>query len=482
MLTILGLGPGDGRYLTREALELLEESQEIYLRTARHPAAADLPAHLAFHSFDHLYEAAEAFDAIYTEIVAAVLALAAERDIVYAVPGHPFMGEATVIELTARAREAGIPLRTVAGLSYVEPCLAAVGQDGMEGVQLFDALDLVTQNYPQLSPDRPVLVGQVYNRLLAGELKLGLTAVYPDDHPVALIHAAGTAEERVEHLPLYAIDQGEAIAHLTSLFIYPLPRKSDMAALAEVVATLRGPNGCPWDQEQTPLSLREGFLEEVYEVLEALEKEDSDHLREELGDVLLHVAMQAQMAAEEGVFSLSEVIAGIVEKLIRRHPHVWGGVDLADSQAVVASWEAIKAAEKGKADGPVSMLDGIGMGLPALMVSQKIQKRASKAGFDWQNIRGVYDKLREEIIELQAAETDEERQAELGDLLFTVVNLANWLGIPAESALRDANAKFSRRFRLVEELISSRGQRFSDLDEAALDRHWREAKRRLSGA
>jgi tetrapyrrole methylase family protein/MazG family protein len=246
-------------------------------------------------------------------------------------------------------------------------------------------------------------------------------------------------------VPLYAIDRSDAVSHLTSLFVPPLPTPSTLNALAETVAILRSPDGCPWDQEQTPQSLRSGFLEEASEVLVALDEDDMDGLREELGDVLYHLVMQTQMASEAEEFRLAEVIAAIDAKLKYRHPHVWGDWQVSDSAEVVANWEMLKAQEK--ADRSESLVDNIPQALPALAYSQKLQGRVRKVGFDWPSIDGVYEKLQEEVGELQTAVSPQHRAEELGDLLFVTVNLAKWLDIDAESALREANAKFSRRFK-----------------------------------
>ncbi|MCB0035506.1 MAG: nucleoside triphosphate pyrophosphohydrolase, partial [Anaerolineales bacterium] len=250
--------------------------------------------------------------------------------------------------------------------------------------------------------------------------------------------------------------------------------------LAEVVATLRGPNGCPWDQEQTPQSMRSGFLEEAYEVLEALDLDDEQSLQEELGDMLLHIVMQVQMASEVESFKLTDVIAGIVEKLIRRHPHIWGDVKVKDSAQVVQNWESIKAQEKGTEFESKSILDNIPNRLPALAQSQKIQERVAKEGFDWQTIDGVYAKLHEEVNELQASRSFAEKQMELGDVLFVVVNLGKWLGIDSESALREANLRFSRRFRKVETLAEESGLVMRQMSEDDLIALWLKAKALLA--
>lgn len=476
-ITVVGLGPGDGRFLTREAWQTLTEAGTVYLRTKRHPAVADLPGNVTLISFDTVYETADTFEGVYAHIVAELLRLAENGAVVYAVPGHPHVGEATVTALEAAAQQAGVPVRIVPGLSFVEPTLTAVGADALDGLQLFDAVELLDFHYPPLNPDVPLLLGQVYSRLVAGDLKLVLTAVYPEEHLVHLIHVAGMAGQTIEQVPLYAIDRSEQISHLTSLYVPPLPYKATLAALAETVAILRSPDGCPWDREQTPQSMRASFLEETAELLDALDADDPDSLREEMGDVLYHLVMQTQMAHEEELFRLTDVIAGIDAKLKRRHPHVWGDWEVADTAEVLRNWEQIKREEKGEQ--PASLLATIPQAMPALARSQKIQSKVAKVGFDWPNVAGVYGKLQEELAELQAAGTPAERQAELGDLLFVIVNLARWLDVDAESALREANGRFTRRFNHLEQLVRQRQLDWGNLDLAALDALWQEVKSKL---
>lgn len=482
MITIVGLGPGDAGLITRQAWQLLAAADAVYLRTGRHPAVAGLPSHLTQHTFDAIYQTAERFDEVYERIADEVLRLGAAGDVLYAVPGNPFVGESTVAAVRRGAAERGIAVRVVAGLSFIEPTLAALGIDALDGLQLFDAIDVAASLYPPLNPDVPVLLGQVYSRLLAGELKLALMSIYPAEQRVALVHAAGEADEAVEWTGLHEIDRSERIDHLTTLYLPPLPAKASLATLAETVAVLRSPGGCPWDQEQTPQSMREGLLEEAYEVLTALDADDIPNLCEELGDLLYHIVMQAQMAAEAGDFTLSDVIMGIEVKLKRRHPHVWGDWQVSNTAEVLRNWELLKQQEKAArpTDGFVSQLDGIPPALPALVRSQRIQAKAAKTGFDWPDVGGVFDKLAEEVQEVQAAPTAAERTAELGDVLFVVVNLARWLAVDAEIALREANARFSRRFQQVERLAAGRGLEMSALSFAALDALWEEAKATLA--
>jgi len=479
-IVIVGLGPGGPQHLTVEAQQVLAGARELYLRTAKHPTVAHLPPHLVLHSFDHIYEAHDSFDAVYDEIVRQVLALARRPEgVVYAVPGHPLVGEATVRRLLAEAERAGLPLRIVAGLSFVAPVLTALRLDPLDGLQLLDALELAASHYPPLDPDRPALIGQLYNRALASDVKLALMHVYPDAHPVTLAIAAGTDAERIITLPLYELDRRAEVDHLTTLYVPPLPQAGSMAALLEVVAHLRAPDGCPWDREQTHLSLRQYLLEETYEVLAALDAEDPTALCEELGDLLLQIVLHAQVALEEGEFKWPDVLHHIVAKLRRRHPHVFGAVQVSGAAEVLVNWDRIKREEQREAPATEahSLLANVPAALPALARAQAIQERAARVGFDWRDVAGVIAKVREEITELQGAAA-EERFAELGDLLFALVNLARWLGLDAEAALRAATARFAARFQEMERLAAARGVELGDLSLAAQDALWEEAKRR----
>jgi tetrapyrrole methylase family protein/MazG family protein len=480
-IIIVGLGPGDGRYLTRQAWETLTSAEEIYLRTGRHPAIADLPAHIRQITFDAIYESAENFAEVYSRIVTELIQQTKEaagqgKDVLYAVPGSPFVGESTVTALLAAAEQEKLPVTIIPGLSFIEPALQAIGLDALDGLQLFDAIEIAAFSHPPLSPDTPLLLGQVYNKLVAGELKLALTALYPEEHEVTLIHAAATPQQFTEQLPLYQLDHSDHLAHVTSLSVPALPYSGSLPSLAETVAYLRGPDGCPWDREQTAQSLRADFIEEVAESLGAIEADDPAALCEELGDVLFHLVIQAQIAAETGDFTLTDVIAGVDAKLRRRHPHVWGDWQASETHEVIHHWEAIKAQEKGPVDEPLSVLDNLPMELPALARAQKIQKRVKKVGFDWPDSEGVLAKVSEELAELKAAENSLEQSAELGDLLFAVVNWARWLDVDAEIALREANLRFEQRFREMETLAQARGLSLAGLDLQALDSLWEEAK------
>jgi MazG family protein len=249
-----------------------------------------------------------------------------------------------------------------------------------------------------------------------------------------------------------------------------------VARLQKIVSRLRAPDGCPWDREQTHSSLRPLLVEECHEVIDAIERADDANLREELGDLLLHVIMHAQLADERGAFTLDEIAATICEKMIRRHPHVFGDKLAADSEAVLKQWEQIKREEKGNDAG---LLDGVARSLPALLRSQILQKKAARVGFDWPDVGPVYEKLAEEIGEIREAVGKNDAagiEAEIGDLLFSAVNLARKLGVDAETALAGANKRFSSRFRHIEQTLLADGRAFEGTSLEELDRIWEQAK------
>ncbi|GAB4506425.1 MAG: nucleoside triphosphate pyrophosphohydrolase [Anaerolineales bacterium] len=474
-LIIVGLGPGDPKLLTLEAQDVLTRAPEIYVRTRKHPTVDALPA-TAVHSFDRFYEEYDDFAQVYTAIAHEVIRLARrDEGAVYAVPGHPLVGERSVQLALQMAREAGIPVRIVDGLSFVEPTLSALGVDALDGLQIADATELALLHHPRLDPDRPALVAQLYSRDLAAEVKLTLMNQYPDEHPVVLVGAAGTPRQRVAELLLYEIDRQAWVDHLTSLYIPPLPQPGGMESFQETIAHLRAPDGCPWDREQTHQTLRTNLLEEAYEALEAIDRDDADALMEELGDLLLQIVLHAQIATDEGEFRMPDVIAHIDAKLKRRHPHVFGDVKVSGAAEVTVNWEEIKREERNHADHR-SMLDGVPKTLPALSQAQDYQSRVARVGFDWPDIEGVRRKIAEELQELAEAQTDEEREGEMGDLLFAVVNLARWLHVDAESALRRANARFARRFAAMERRCAETGRTLADLTPEEQDALWEAAK------
>jgi tetrapyrrole methylase family protein/MazG family protein len=481
-ITLLGLGPGNPDQLTREAWELLSSAEEVWLRTRQHPTVAALPASVVLHSFDELYEDGESFDQVYESIIEKVLELGRRPGgVVYAVPGHPFVAEATCPKIARLARDEGLAIRVVEGLSFLEPTFSALGLDPYPRLTLFDAMELSTAHVPAFPPDVPVLIAQIYSRLVASEVKMTLNAVYPDGHPVRLVHAAGTKDELVEDLRLYEVDRSEHTGLLTSLYVPPLGEGTSFEAFQEIVAHLRAPDGCPWDREQTHESLRTHLMEEAYETLDALDSGDFDAIQEELGDLLLQIVLHSQIASEEGEFTVNAVIKGIYDKIVRRHPHVFGEVQLDGVQGVLQNWEKLKEAERkdnGKQE--KGLLDGVPLAMPALSQAQEYQDRAARVGFDWPVVEGVLDKILEEVKEIKQAVNEVELSEEIGDLFFVLVNLARWKKIDAEAALRETNLKFKRRFAYVEQGAKKQGRSLSDMTLEEMDVLWDEAKGKRS--
>jgi tetrapyrrole methylase family protein/MazG family protein len=476
-ITIVGLGPGEPEDLTQAAVQAIEEATVVFLRTVDHPAARAIVGRRACISFDSVYAAAASFDEVYREIVGKVLAAGRRGETaVYAVPGDPMVGEATTGALVAAATEAEIPLRILHAASFIEACLERAGVDALDGLQLADGADIGRRHFPPLSPDRPALLGQIYSRLVASDLKLTLLTQYPPAHPVLILDAAGTETARVVSIPLEELDRQDLFSVATTVFVPPRPSASAFESLQETIAHLRAPDGCPWDRQQTHESLRPHLLEEAYEALEAIDSGDPAALREELGDLLLQIVLQAQIASEAEDFSMADVVAGIQDKLIRRHPHVFGDLVLEDVDQVLHNWEGLKAGERAEAGEGGGALDGVPHSLPALAQASEIQSRAARLGFDWRTADGVRAKLHEEWAELERAADDGQRDSEVGDLLFAVVNYARWLGVDAEASLRETNRRFRARFAHME--AAAVGRSLSEMSLEELDGLWEEAKRR----
>lgn len=479
-ITILGLGPGDASLLTRQAWDELCTISEVVLRTRQHPAVADFPPSLKIVSFDELYDhSEESCEAVYEKIIEKVLELGQRpQGVTYAVPGQPFIAEATAPEIARRARKMGIPLRVIEGVSFLEPSFTALGLDPLPQTTLADAMELSMLHHPPFPPDAPALIAQVDSPAMAAKIKLTLKAVYPDAHLVKLIHAAGTPQQVVEDLPLSEIDESEKIGALTSLYLPPLAEGTSLEAFEELIAHLRAPDGCPWDRKQTHETLRKHLLEETYETLEAMDSEDPAAMCEEFGDLLLQIVLNAQIGWENDEFTMADILKGIYDKIVRRHPHVFGDVEVDGVSGVLQNWEKLKAKER-KDNGTAEtkgLLDGVPKVFPALAQSHEYQDRAARVGFDWKDVEGVYAKVEEELAEVRSAPDEAARGREVGDLLFSAVNLARWLHVDAEAVLRETNVRFRTRFTHIEDEARQRGVTPADLSLEEMDRLWEEAK------
>ncbi len=495
-ITILGLGPGSMQDLTREAQARLaqaaSDNQTVYFRTLIHPTVEPLQATLPtlrIESFDRLYDEAADWNMLYQQIAEEVCTLAARQPIIYAVPGHPLIGESSVQLLLRLAHERHLSTTIIAGLSFLEPVCTSLEIDPLEaGLQLVDATNLAALRADEIAgkiiPTVPLLVTQIYNRRLASEVKLALGECYPDEWTVRLVRAAGVdSDEAVIEMPLYELDRSSYANHLSTLYVPPVDELTALRlpeTLRYIMMRLRrNPDGCPWDRQQTHQSVIRYVIEEVYEVVETLEENDMEKLPEELGDLLLQVYLHAEIARQDGDFSIGDVYENISAKMLRRHPHVFGNVKVGSAGQVVENWETIKRQERAKAGKNVeqeSVLDGIPQALPALIVAQEYQKRVIKTGFEFSDIEGVYNKLWEELQELQQANTPEEQLEEMGDLLFMVAKIARWLKIDAEAALRQANRKFRRRFQAMEEVAREQERTLKSYSIPEWETLWNKAK------
>ncbi len=476
-VTVVGLGPAGPDLLTRATLDALDRYPVRFVRTRRHPAAAALGDGAS--SFDGVYDAADRQADVYPRIVEVLVAAAREHGaVLYAVPGSPRVGERSVELLVADGR---VEVEVLPALSFADLAWVRLGVDPLAaGVRLVDGQEFAVQAAGHTGA---LLASHCHTRDVLSAIKLAV----PDGaepRTAVVLQRLGLPDEAITEVAWADLDRAVEPDHLTSVWIPELgaPVGAELVRFAELVRTLR--ERCPWDREQTHRTLTRHLLEETYEVLEAIEAlppgEEAGlaapeaagaalgHLEEELGDLLFQVVFHATIGAEAGAFTLADVARGIHDKLVRRHPHVFGAVEVDSAEGVMANWEQIKKAEKGHA----SVMDGIPGNLPSLLYAHKVQRKAASLGFDWDDAGGAAAKVAEELAELTAAPSDEE----LGDLLFAVVNVARHLGIDPEAALRGATAKFRDRVAAAERLAEARGVALTALDPAALDELWEEVK------
>ena len=344
---------------------------------------------------------------------------------------------------------------------------------------LLEAQTLSSAHVPPYAPDMPALLTNVSSGEMALQVKKVLLTTYPKEHEVIWVDSGkrrpaegleGTKVERIESM------SGDDVSADTCLYVPALAEGTSFESFAEIVAHLRAPDGCPWDKEQTHESLRKHLLEESYEAIAAVDSGDFASMREEFGDLLLQAVLQSQIANDEGQFNINQVIHGIYSKIVRRHPHVFGDLKLDGVDGVLANWEKLKERERGNKKEDKGILDGIPLALPALSQAQEYQDRAARVGFDWPEVQGMLDKIKEEIEEIKNADTDFELASEIGDLLFAMVNLARWKKVDAESVLRATNAKFKKRFAYVEAGAKKQGRNLSELSLDEMESLWQEAK------
>lgn len=480
-IIIVGLGAGDLNQLPFGVYKKIIQAERIFLRTKEHPVVVELEKEgVNFESFDFIYQKHERFEQVYEEICERLLLEAEQHLVTYAVPGHPLVAERTVQLLLERSGERGVDIEIAGGQSFIDAIFQALKIDPIEGFQLVDGTSLHRE---EVNLHQHVIIGQVYDTFVASNVKLTLMERLPHDYNIYVVTAAGSQFEQIQAIPLYELDRVVKVDNLTSIYVPPVTAEEilykEFQKLRHVIADLRGPDGCPWDKKQTHHTLKKYLIEEAYELIEAINNEDIDHMIEELGDVLLQVVLHAQIGEDDGYFSIDDVIEGLTAKMIRRHPHVFGDTIVSDEKDVLKNWQEIKNQEKTKEE--ESLLDKVGKAQPSLIRAYELQKEAAKVGFDWQEIAPVWAKVREELQEfeeeLNSKGENENILKEFGDLLFALINLARFYDIHPEEALLATNQKFTSRFKFVERKVRESGREFQSHSLDELDEYWEEAKK-----
>jgi tetrapyrrole methylase family protein/MazG family protein len=460
-VVVAGLGPAGPEVFTAATTAALDRIPRRWLRTGRHPSAAAVPG---AGTFDHFYESATSLDEVYAGIVDALVEDAAGHgEVLYLVPGSPLVAERTVELLLADGR---VDVEVLAGLSFLDLAWARLGVDPVaEGVRLVDGHRFEVEAAGERGP---LLVAQCDSRSVLSEVKLAVEDTDGEPpHDVVVLHHLGLPDESVRTVPWADLDRVIEPDHLTSLYLPAMaaPVAREVARFAELVRTLR--QRCPWDREQTHQSLTRHLLEETYEVLEAIEDLDRPraaaddgfaHLEEELGDLLFQVVFHATLGAEEGAFTLADIARTVHDKLVGRHPHVFGAVQAETAGQVVRNWEQIKKAEKGHA----SLMDGIAGDLPSLLYAHKVQRKAASVGLE------LPETVEDDLARVRAGPSHEK----VGRLLFSVVALARRAGVDPEASLRGVSGGFRRRFQAVERLATDKGLDLASLGPDEIQALW----------
>lgn len=454
--------------LTHAAWAAVSSANVLYLQTAEHPSAKPvLDAKLAYVSMDDLYESAEDFEALNRAIAER---LTSGDSCVYAVMGDGCFAQMDAIK--SAAIEKGFRVDVLAGVSYAKAAFPEVQEGMICTARTLPALFDRTQ---------PLLVQELDHPIVAGEVKLRLSDVYPETHPVTLATMQPDGHYHRRTFALSELDRCRKLFAGSVLLVPPLAFEQrdryDYHDLVYIMQRLRAPGGCPWDREQTHESLKLDLIEECYELNDAIDEQDDAHIIEELGDVLMDVVFHSVIADEQGRFNEHDVADGVVKKLIYRHPHVFGSEKAESSADVLVRWDELKQKEKNQKT-KTETLCAVPKRFPALLRASKVQNRARKVGFDWKDAEEAMPKVYEELDEIKAAmQGDGSVAEEAGDLLFAVVNVIRLLGCDSEQMLHDASDKFIRRFARMEELAAADGYALDKLSLKEQDVYWEKAKK-----
>lgn len=485
MINVIGLGPGEKDDLTLGTIEFLKNCDNVFLRTFKHPTVDYLKEiNIKFETYDDVYDKANSFDEVYASIAVDLIKKHQEfQNIVYAVPGHPRVAEKSVDILVELCKKSNIQCNVHSAVSFIDTLMERLQIDPIEGLKIIDAFDIKNQI---LDKRAGLIITQVYNNFIASEVKIALSEYYSDDMDIFFVRAAGVKDlESIRKIKLYEIDRQQDIDYLTSLYIPKASKtdaKKDFYDLLSIMDVLRSEDGCPWDREQTHESLKRYLIEESYEVLEAIDGKNDENIVEELGDVLLQIVFHAQIAKEDGYYNINDITQGICNKMIERHPHVFENEAVNNSDEVISNWDEIKKKEK-KYKNHTDELKHVAKNLPALIRAEKIQAKASKVGFDWDKVEEAMSKVEEELLEVKNVyklNNMAKIQEEIGDLIFSCVNVSRFLDIDPEFALNYTIDKFISRFQYIEENAEKNGNKIEEMTLQAMDELWNEAKKQLS--
>ena len=475
-ITVVTLGTGDELFLTRAVEKTLHQAKQVVLRTRRHPMANFLRGQgVAFTSLDSLYEECEDFDVLNQAVAVKLLSLCRESPVCYAVSDAAFD---TSVAALQRLKPRDAQVTVMPGVSQAQRCLALVEGD-TSGLRVYTATEFLLS---RISPRENLLLLEMHSRECAGDCKLKLMEMMPEEMNVFFFTGSEkTGQLSCKAAALYELDRQKRYDHLTASYVPAVPMlqrsRFDMDDLTHIMQTLRSPEGCPWDREQTYESLLPSLLEESYEYIQTVREGDVDHMVDELGDVLFQVAFHAEIARQHGDFTIDDVTTAICEKMIDRHPHVFGGEQANTSNQVAESWEERKRRQRGITTTAQAMR-AVSAALPSLMRAEKVQDKAHKAGFDWAGTQAALEAVRRQLEKVEKRLADGQTIAkEAGAALVALAGLCRLSGVSADLALFEATERFVARFESMEKSIKRDGKCFEDLTLSEMDVYWNGGKR-----
>ncbi|MGL5634211.1 MAG: nucleoside triphosphate pyrophosphohydrolase [Sarcina sp.] len=480
MIKIVGLGSKGIDELTVKAYKTIKTTKKLILRTKECYIAKELEKEgIEFESYDENYNTASLFSELYDFIANDVINKEREyKDIVFAVPGHPFVAEKAVQNLIEKCKDQNIQYEVLASISILDYVMENLQVDISDGLKIVDAFDIKNKIFNKRDD---LLITQVYNNLIASEVKNTLGEFYDDETSISVLQIDQNTGELIQNsIKLYELDWQENLDHTTYVYIKKDEgNKNDIYDLIQIIDILRSPNGCPWDKKQTHMSIRRDLLEECYEVIDAIESNDIYGLEEELGDILLHVIFHISIAKENNEFNFMNVIDGICKKMIFRHPHIFSDRNIESVDEVLLSWDETKKKEKGF-ETLTQEMEAIAKALPALIKATKIQKKAKKVGFDFETVEDAMDKVIEELNEIKDVYKSNNMsriEEEIGDLLFSVVNVSRMLNIDSEKALENTINKFLSRFAAIEKEAQNQNKTLNNMTLKEMDEIWEHVKK-----